>query len=1091
MAVNYFNRAKKNKESKVVWQPQKGSQVSVLECPVFEVLLHGGRGGGKAIALTQKVLTDKGWKQAKDITMEDKLISVDGTYTNIEGIFPHDLKDMYEVTFETGIKIKADAEHLWSVSNSFNENEKWVTKSTKEILDGMIDDFYYIPLIGRYEGIKGNICNNPYSLGDNSYYADSIPQYILNSDYNTRLLFLQGYMNAGGTVDKLGIAFCYAIKEQLALDVQYLVRSLGGKATITENYDDYKIYINHCNKFNPFKEGKKAKQIKESKNNKLRIISIEKIKNEPCVCFSVDHPSHLYVIEDFIVTHNTDVLLMDFAQHVGKGWGASWKGILFRENYPDLQDVISKSKKWYPQIFPTAKYNKTDHSWEFEGGEKLLFRQARVVDDYWAYHGHEYPWIAWEELTNWPTEDLYLMMMSVCRCSDPKVTVRRYISSCNPWGCYPYGRVLTVEKGLVDIKDVAVNDLVWSVDEKGKLVKSKVVDTIRHAYTGDMIKTVDGKEFTADHRFPIMNEDGTHTNKPFNELTDDDLVRGRITDFYNEQERHKIINSGFNLIKKKQWTTRLTILNYCSLLGAYIGSCGRVYQFGTKPSTISFKTNYDEGRLKFLKKLVASARLSYAIKNSCFYIKNLNWASYIKSLTDIRDTVTLPREIINYDGKYLQKFFDALLLFSDEVNSRSKQLIEDLACMAIKIGINFKISEKYNPVIGANYYTIKFISTKRGSYKTPLSYSITKDVESKDYVENKDVYCLTVDKTHNFFIEQNGKISLTGNSGHNWTKARFIDKIKSGEVYREVITAKQLKELGVVDAKDMVTERTHIVSLRSENLALMKSDPNYVLNIAQNNNPIIREAWINGNWDIMAGGMFDDVWKKDVHVIKPFFIPPSWFVGRCFDWGSSKPFAYMVYAISDGSEILIDKKKIYYPRGTIIFIDEDYGFTGKPNEGLQLTNIQIGKRLRLKDNQIKTKYRVAKINQGPADASIFATSNNGGNAETQAYAITKAYYGYETQNLIFKPSNKKPGTRVTGWQLMRNRLDASLKNDLESPHMYFFDSCKEFIRTIRLLQRDGKNPDDVNTENEDHLADAVRYVVLDITPQSQLAKFTI
>ena len=42
----------------------------------------------------------------------------------------------------------------------------------------------------------------------------------------------------------------------------------------------------------------------------------------------------------------TDVLLMDYLQHVGQGYGEAWRGILFREEYTQLTDVINKSLKW-------------------------------------------------------------------------------------------------------------------------------------------------------------------------------------------------------------------------------------------------------------------------------------------------------------------------------------------------------------------------------------------------------------------------------------------------------------------------------------------------------------------------------------------------------------------------------------------------------------------------------------------------------------------------------------------------------------------------------------------------------------------------
>ena len=57
----------------------------------------------------------------------------------------------------------------------------------------------------------------------------------------------------------------------------------------------------------------------------------------------------------------TDTLLMDFAREVGKGYGAEWNGVLFRQTYPQLDDVVKKSKKWFPQIFPTAKFNESEY----------------------------------------------------------------------------------------------------------------------------------------------------------------------------------------------------------------------------------------------------------------------------------------------------------------------------------------------------------------------------------------------------------------------------------------------------------------------------------------------------------------------------------------------------------------------------------------------------------------------------------------------------------------------------------------------------------------------------------------------------------
>lgn len=131
----------------------------------------------------------------------------------------------------------------------------------------------------------------------------------------------------------------------------------------------------------------------------------------------------------------TAVLLMSFAQFVGRGFGASWRGILFRETYKQLADVVTKSKQWFRMFFPGARFLESNdtYKWVFPGGEELLFRVGTKEDDYWDYHGHEYPFIAFEELTNWRSPAFYEMMQSCCRSSHPGMP-RMVRATTNPYG---------------------------------------------------------------------------------------------------------------------------------------------------------------------------------------------------------------------------------------------------------------------------------------------------------------------------------------------------------------------------------------------------------------------------------------------------------------------------------------------------------------------------------------------------------------------------------------------------------------------------------------------------------------------------------
>lgn len=129
----------------------------------------------------------------------------------------------------------------------------------------------------------------------------------------------------------------------------------------------------------------------------------------------------------------TDTLIMDFAQHVGQGFGEHWRGTLFRLTYPQLADVVAKTKRWFYQIFPGAKFNESDYVWKWPTGEQLFFRYGESEDDYWNYHGHEIPWQGYEELTNWRDSSFFEAMASTCRSSFPGMPRKRR-ATCNPFG---------------------------------------------------------------------------------------------------------------------------------------------------------------------------------------------------------------------------------------------------------------------------------------------------------------------------------------------------------------------------------------------------------------------------------------------------------------------------------------------------------------------------------------------------------------------------------------------------------------------------------------------------------------------------------
>lgn len=107
----------------------------------------------------------------------------------------------------------------------------------------------------------------------------------------------------------------------------------------------------------------------------------------------------------------SDFLIGDFTK--GIHFGSAWRGIIFRRNFPELEEVITRTKELYPRI--GGEYKETKRTWTFPSGATLKMRFLESPDDVHNYQGHQYTWMGFDELTAWPTSYEYLYMMGVVR----------------------------------------------------------------------------------------------------------------------------------------------------------------------------------------------------------------------------------------------------------------------------------------------------------------------------------------------------------------------------------------------------------------------------------------------------------------------------------------------------------------------------------------------------------------------------------------------------------------------------------------------------------------------------------------------------
>lgn len=109
-----------------------------------------------------------------------------------------------------------------------------------------------------------------------------------------------------------------------------------------------------------------------------------------------------------------------------------YKAILFRKTFPEARELILKSHRIYPRVYPGAKYNGSEHCWTFPSGARIYFGSMPNATSYLRYQGLSFAFIGFDELTHF-TQEEYEYLISRNRADGPGVRV--YIrATANPGG---------------------------------------------------------------------------------------------------------------------------------------------------------------------------------------------------------------------------------------------------------------------------------------------------------------------------------------------------------------------------------------------------------------------------------------------------------------------------------------------------------------------------------------------------------------------------------------------------------------------------------------------------------------------------------
>jgi hypothetical protein len=293
-----------------------------------------------------------------------------------------------------------------------------------------------------------------------------------------------------------------------------------------------------------------------------------------------------------------------------------------------------------------------------------------------------------------------------------------------------------------------------------------------------------------------------------------------------------------------------------------------------------------------------------------------------------------------------------------------------------------------------------------------------------------------------------------GGPGNAWLRTRFVDPAPRGY---QVLTDR-------LDGVDM--QRLLLPCTPYDNPINLRNNPRYIAQLRQIGSKEIQAAWILGQWNISVGQYFSDVWAPAMQILTPFEIPASWGIfRRGFDWGFEKPSAAVFGAIPD-NDVIIQGRLI--KRKSLVIFREWYPLA-RDAQGKEITNKGPRKDTDLQGEELTKLSKDRKYSGCVADPSIFPEKG----AKKSTYSDLQEGARRQGSSLVFTPADN---SRVSGWQNLRAKLRESAKQTPEGPGLFFFSTCIHTIRTMPALQRDKDNLDDIDSDGEDHLADALRYL---------------
>lgn len=366
---------------------QRGGQERMLAIDADIKIVGGSRGG--PLDENTMVLTSRGFVKIKELKYGDTVIGSDGKGHRVLGLLAYPKRDCYEITLSDGAKITCSDDHIWNVY--IDASRRCMPHLACEI-EKYIADGYDITIP----------CVKPVEF-DESYGLASISE---------RMSTLERLISNTGR--KSGEYWCKKFRtSKQATDFKYLVDSLGSVCYVRKTAKKkWSVRFNY----------KKKELVR-------RIVSCKKVGKRNCCCIAVDNPDSLFVVEDFIVTHNSKSFssLMEVLKDIKN---PDFHATILRNEKDDLQSLVTDSYKLFSQ-FGTYNKSQNDMTWNFTNGGWLKFSYyAGSYQDFKTrFQGRQFAYVCIDEGTQCPYKKFKYLLTNNRNASQIR---NRFWVTCNP-----------------------------------------------------------------------------------------------------------------------------------------------------------------------------------------------------------------------------------------------------------------------------------------------------------------------------------------------------------------------------------------------------------------------------------------------------------------------------------------------------------------------------------------------------------------------------------------------------------------------------------------------------------------------------------